>query len=116
MSAAEGTAILNAVFRTILTHLVKIVTVYKPKLPGLLGMLVSPTSLQWIFKYTYAGIGDIPDDIKKDIAINVKRAMGNVEDTYVRSVLHKQPNPDMAAILEATGDLVEYKGGSIGNI
>jgi hypothetical protein len=116
MSAAEGTAILNAVFRTILTHLVKIVAAAKPKLPGLLGLLVSPQSLQWIFRYTYAGISDIPEAIKSEIAISVKRELGMVEDSYVRSVLHKQANPEMAAILQATGDLVEYKGGDNGSL
>jgi len=104
-NSKDGEVILTKVFEAVFDHMRIIVQTAKINLPPYISFFVTPKVMDMMMGYIYDNIKYIPPEIKADIAIRVKKAMGVIDDEYVRSVIRRKPNLELASILESVGDL-----------
>lgn len=102
----EGEQVLDRVFQTFVKYSMRILNSYKYQIPLYLQPFLTPRTINWALSYVHRMIPTIPPDIKRQIAIEVHGIMSDIDDAYVRSVLHGKPNKDLAMIEQDMGELV----------
>lgn len=102
----SGRAVINSVFSTFVRYAQQLLNTYQWKVPGWMSMFITPSTVNWVLNYAQSGIRYIPDNVAMEVLNNVHALMEDIDDAYVRSVMHKKPDKSLAEILQNQGELV----------